>query len=409
MKKFFTVIAAVALAVVTAMPATATESRLVALGGAASYVEDDFNIFDWPATLPSYSNVLWMTVNSATWNGSDWVYEWEPLALLGVSYGLGDDAQYGTLGLFFFHATSGLNPYGFGWPGANVFTGPIDNKFNLMYGYAMEGLSFGIYFSRADEGFTYEEDETSEDHEAYTTIGAGVRFDAGDNAYADVGFDFSMASYKEEDTGWGDISNDASTAIGVRGRLFYEWNETVTWVPYVNYQMYDFSLKADSAAYKDNFFGDKGMMIGFGVGANVTVNEDNLLIFAIEPFTYAKREPSEAPTDMNYEFKRLTMPRFFLALESDIKDWLTFRVGAVKELVKDESTTPGVAEDITVTDSYSRFNYFMGLGFHIGDFDIDCVLNNGLPYRLGYWLTGYQPYDEIDSQPLYMVTGKYHF
>ena len=48
----------------------------------------------------------------------------------------------------------------------------------------------------------------------------------------------------------------------------------------------------------------------------------------------------------------------------------------------------------------------MGLGFHIADFDIDAVVNNNLPFRIGYWLTGYQGFGD---PPVYMLTTTYHF
>ena len=62
------------------------------------------------------------------------------------------------------------------------------------------------------------------------------------------------------------------------------------------------------------------------------------------------------------------------------------------------------------TDTYtgSYFEYWMGLGFHVGDFDIDAVINNNLPFRVGYWLTGYENND-YDGPPVYMLSATYHF
>ncbi len=54
------------------------------------------------------------------------------------------------------------------------------------------------------------------------------------------------------------------------------------------------------------------------------------------------------------------------------------------------------------------FEFYMGLGFHVGDFNIDCLLNNDVPFHLGYWLTGYTPYDSEDT-PVYMITATYGF
>ena len=179
-------------------------------------------------------------------------------------------------------------------------------------------------------------------------------------------------------------------------------------------------------------------MMAIGLGANIKVNENNLLVFAVEPYTYGKVEQSDPPASdfvrynwgsypysdpyywgRTYEETVTLLPTFRLALESDVKDWLTFRIGAEKGFYKDEYKTSYTAqtggddeEDIVKfneTDTYtgSWFDYWMGLGFHVGDFDIDAVVNNNLPFRVGYWLTGYQ--NNSDGPPVYMLSAAYHF
>jgi len=343
-------------------------------------------------------------------NGAEMTY-------LGASYGLGSENKYGTLAMFLHHYGMPLNPFPQNaWPGSGVFDWTLDSKWTIMWAYPMEKLSFGLYFNRSDNGYKHEEEaieDSYDNHYAYTTIGASVRFDIGEKAYADLGFDLSLASYKDENTSYGDISDNSRMMMGVKGRMFYQWNETITWVPFVNFRNFDFSLKADSADYVDDHWGDKGMMFDLGIGANIKVNEDNMLIFAMEPFSYWKREPSEPPAGVSAEWKATVMPRFFLALESDVKDWLTFRAGAYKEFVKEEMKQEVTDEGKNFNTSiYSDYDFFMGLGFHVGDFDIDAVVNNSLPFRLGYWLTGFQPdyYNEgWENAPVYMITGTYHF
>ncbi len=58
MKKLYILTLVVAVAVMFASPAMATKSRLTAMGGVDNYIEDDYNIFNWPATLPSYANIM---------------------------------------------------------------------------------------------------------------------------------------------------------------------------------------------------------------------------------------------------------------------------------------------------------------------------------------------------------------
>jgi len=424
MKKLFLVVLAIAMTASFTMPAEATQSRVAAMGGYGRYLEDDFNIFDWPATLPSYGNMVWIELmdEEMIYGGESCPRDiecWNVVPAIGASYMLGEDGAYGTLAMFFYQYSQPLNPFsgwGVGWPTDGAFMWSNAHKFHVIYGYAMEGLSFGLQLPRADDSYKIEDGMNYESHDAYTTISAGVRFDIGDNAYADINVNLGMGSttYDSEFSSYGEITEDGNMIYGIKARMFYEWNETITWVPYFGWTSYDFSFKADSADYNDNYWGDKGMMMEFGIGANIAVNEDNLLLFAIEPFSYGKREPSAIPDGVEGDWSSsyTVMPRFILGLESDIKDWLTFRMGGVHELIKSEDKGNVEDAEATVTETWSDFSYYMGLGFHVGDWDIDCLLNNGLPFHLGYWLTGYQgsSAEEGNSEnAVGMVSAKYHF
>ena len=475
MKKLFAVVLSVLFMAALAVPALATDARQIALGGVGNYIEDDYNIFTWYGTLPSYSNTVWIGLSY-----DDYYYylgapaddgmSYQPY--MGASYALGAEGKYGTLAMFFNAYAKPLNSMGVGWDNTgSPYSEGIGSKWNVLYGYAMEKLSFGLYLSESDAStvydwsYEYPADDTTMAHNyqndrAYTTVGAGVRFDIGEKMYADLAFDYSWAgktvnngdySY-DQYYGYGEVTADANTMMDFRGRMFYEWNETITWVPYVNFATFDFSLKGDSMVtvnrefttdelgWKDTNYGVKGTMMMLGLGANIKVNENNLLVFAVEPYSYAKVEQSEPPAsdfvryDASYypyyysdpyswgkthEETTTLLPTFRLALESDVRDWLTFRIGAVKGFYKDEYKTSytsqtGVSEEADIvkfneTDTYtgSYFDYWMGLGFHVGDFDIDAVVNNNLPFRVGYWLTGYQ--NNYDGPPVYMLSAAYHF
>lgn len=425
MKRLYILTLVLAVAMMFASPAMATKSRLTAMGGVDNYIEDDYNIFNWPATLPSYANVMTIElINDDYYHGSFEPYYTQGMddagwygnsvsAMFGLIKGLGEENEYGTLGLFLMEVTQGPNPWGDEvggvWEDADLFSWPVYNKFTVMYGYAMEGMSFGLYFSRADEGATEEwEDFDGEIHWAYTTLGVGARFDIGDNAYGDVAFDYSMASYTEKPTSYGEITQDASSMFGGKARMFYEWNEYLTIIPYFGFKMWDFSLQADSADYYTDCHGIKGMSFDFGVGTDWTVNDENTIIFAIEPYSYTKLEPSECEEDHSLEGSMTVMPRFLLALESEITGWLTLRTGCIKELSKMKMTETYDSDEYTGSFTEGCFDWFLGLGFEVADFEFDCVVHEQLPFSLGYWLTGYHPYAD-DETPVWMVSAKYHF
>lgn len=427
MKKLCVLTMALAVAMLLASPVMATKSRLTAMGGVDNYLEDDYNIFNWPATLPSYANIVVIELINDDYyhsgfepyarQGDGYDAGWygnKVSAMFGLIKGLGEENQYGTLGLFLMEVASGLNPWGDElegmWDDANLFSWPVYNKFTLMYGYAMDGgLSFGLGFSRSDEGATEElEGFDGEIHWAYTTLSAGVRFDIGDNAYGDVAFDYSMASYTEKPSSYGEISQDANSMYGFKARAFYDWNEYLTIIPFFGFRMWDFSLDADSSGYYSECWGSKGMSFNFGIGTNWMVNDENTIIVGIDPYSYTKVEPSECESGYEVEGTMTTLPRFLLALESEVTDWLTLRTGCIKELNKLEMKS--AYEDSEYKASYTEacFDWFLGLGFDVADFEIDCVVHEQVPFSLGYWLTGYQPYRDEET-PVWMISAKYHF
>jgi len=407
----------------------ATESRIMALGGyTAPYICDDANVYKWYATLPSYSNLLIVNM----WN-YDYYYD-EPDAAFAMTYALGEEGKYGTIGMGFMRQTWGLNEnYGLvydiydSWEDYNIAEWTIESKYIVAYGYQMEKMAFGLYFSRASERYNeeYDADDDSYEYEtidAYTTIGLGFRMDIGDNMTLDLAGDYTKVTdertYTEDEDG--DWELDPGKMMSVRGRMFYEWNDEITFVPYVSFKNRDFGYAPIENWYEDEAYGYKDMELTFGIGANMTVNEDNMILFAVEPYSMMKAEPSGYTDGYEYtwEVKYRVMPRFILALESDLTDWLTFRTGCSKDLGKasykeewDGDEGSYTYEESWTDEEWDAFSWNLGLGFHFGDFDIDCVINKVVPFKMGYWLTGMQNYyyEGYESTPISMISAKYHF
>jgi hypothetical protein len=132
-----------------------------------------------------------------------------------------------------------------------------------------------------------------------------------------------------------------------------------------------------------------------------------MLVFGIEPFKYMKAEPSAYATGVtgSWEGSMITMPRFLLALETDVRDWLTIRTGCTKALNKTKTTENDGTDDYIFEETEAPFNWHLGLAFHVSDFDIDCVLTDEAPFEMGYWLTGKDATDDVISR----ITAVYHF
>ncbi|MBN2184382.1 MAG: hypothetical protein JW746_03540 [Candidatus Krumholzibacteriota bacterium] len=423
MKKLFIVTVAVVLVVMSGA-AFATEARLTALGrDVAPYICDDANVYSWYATLPSYSNLLIVGL----WN--DWEYDDgdDVEAAFGLTYALGEDGAWGTLAIGLMENTPGPNQdswmaseiWGW-WDSRDIFDWSLYNRYMLMYGYQMEGMSFGLFFSRACEADKYESDYgdpyEQEWKEAYTTLGLGFRMDIGEDMVLDAAFDYTKASYLYTYTDIdADEEADPGKAMAFRARMFYNWREDITFVPYFDFSTQDFAYSPVDEFYSDEGYGFKTTAFKFGIGANMKVNEDNMILFAIEPFAYWKGEPSGYTDDYEDEWETTvkTMPKFILALESDLTDWLTFRTGCSKSLAKYGYSWSDADDSEEYWENYDSdfdpFTWNLGLGFHFGDFDIDCVLNKDVPFSMGYWLTGYQNNYDNETTPVGMISAVYHF
>lgn len=396
-KAFSKVLILSLLVVALAAPAFATTSRVNSLAGTGDYMNDDSNMFRWYGVLPSYANLVMMEVGS--WDGS------VDHRGIGVTHACGEDGKWGTWGLWLLEDVVIADNFYMntpvwyaGWGYNDIGVGMPYNKLAVAWGKEFEALSLGVNFTRSDLSVDDETIDTRTDW-SFTTVGVGIRTDVGDNAYADLAATIGFGGYDVEAAA--NNSLDKKTAFDFAGRMFYEWKDNVTLVPVAEYMQYEYALENDTEPYGDKVRGFLG-----GIGMNMDVNTNNMFIWGAQ-VEYYKWEWSSAGDAVD-EFTMWNLPRFFMALESNVKPWLTTRVGAWKSLSKTTQTVgigdPVEANDIMVTGS--DFEWFLGCGFHIAEFDIDCELGEDAPFNMGYWLTGYENWD---NEPISRISATYHF
>ena len=413
------------LMIAVAMPAFASETRVRALGpNTAPFIEDDSNVFMWPATLASYANLVTITTgyyDVVKWYDDSSEYGDRMTAKFGLTYGLGEDNQYGVFGIWWQEHTWGPNEMA-GWWGPWGFTSfdeDVFNKWNVMWAIGFETMDIGIHLERADQGLYADniDGEKFEDYINYTTLGLGLHWDINDEFYLDFAFDYTSVGYTYKEMGVDEtIEADSKNIIALRARTFYESSDIITWVGYFNYKVGNLSLKStESDFYGDgDCWGVKGFQLDLGLAANINVNDDNLIIVGIEPYGLYQSEPSECGSDAGSEKQTVTIfPAFVFGLESDVKDWLTFRIGCSKALMKGELKyeAEGIKDEYKMT--LAPFEWQLGLGFHVGDFDIDLLIHKEVPFSMGYWLTGYQPNENdpnyVAVTPIGMISATYSF
>jgi hypothetical protein len=408
--------------------AFATTARVRSLANTGDYISDDSAVNRWYSTLPSFSNQVnaeigqWNGISLADTRGLGWIHA------------CGEDGKWGTYRIslnenaidhpgfwignpFYTVHVPGFadhlgDPFGFGlWNDTPI------NKWDIAGGWELgEAIALGLSITQSK----WNAEDTASDAEAsnsFFTVGAGFTWTNNDDmvfdgalTYGSAGGDVSIGTTASAE--W-----DSKTAIDFAARLFWDWKDYVTLVPVVEYATSEYSLTytATPPAPIATPNGDKISDFMLGVGLNMDVNQDNMLVFALEfmnrTWEYANPDTAAAglaKTTWSY------MPTVRLALESNVTSWLTTRIGAAKYLgsVKDETNggeetkeTPGVPTSIGT--GIPGFDWFLGCGFNVAEWTIDLELAHETPFSLGYWLTGYSGFGS--AGPVARISGVYNY
>jgi hypothetical protein len=383
-----------------ASAAFATTSRVIGLASAAPYINDDSDVFRWYGTVNSYGDMVMAEAGQATVGFAlgDLSTAYQALGFLKT---LGKDGGMGTVGIHLLYNSIedgsffAFNPLG--TPGLEGTNATPTTKFVLQYGNDIgEVVAIGITLAISSSSVETTAGGTNDIK--YYAFGAGARGDLGEKMYWDAALTFGTAG--------GDTLGgfDPGSAFDFAGRLFWEWQEDLTLVPYLDFNTWNFAYTniAATSGLK------KSSDVTLGLSFDWDVNTNNMLIFATE-VEFATFEPSKVAAGDQSKLSFTNLPKFYVALESDITSWLTTRVGASKEMQKEEITD--AAGDKTTTTAPTTpggdFEWSLGAGLHIGEWDVDLVFSHELPFRLGYWLTGWGVGD-IDP-PVGRVSGTYRF
>ena len=410
-------LASVLVLMLGAMAANATTSRVRSLANVGDYISDDSAVNRWYSTLVSFGNQV--NAEMGDWTATDLTDS----RGLGWNHACGEDGKWGTYRISLNEAS--LSHLGF-WAGNGFFQNhsPQENSFpmigDLEFPYeetpinrwdvagAWElGESFAFGVSITESKWSFEDTEglvTLTDASAsWLTFGAGATWTNNENMVLDVLFNFGNAGGETVDNTVGPATTlewDSGTAFEIAARMFWDWQDNVTLVPVFDYTTSEYSHSVGPApAVLGTPNGQKTTDFMLGLGLNMDVNQDNMLVFALE---WAKRKSEfsnyTSPTDTT-EIAEATiniLPALRLALESDITSWLTTRIGAAKYIGStkweaqdgDEiKESPGVPGGPFFDPS--GFDWFLGCGFNFAEWTVDLELAEETPFGLGFWLTGY--------------------
>jgi len=394
--------------------AFATTARVRSLANTGDYISDDSAVNRWYSTLPSFGNQV--NAEMGMWDGFG-LTDTRGLSWINTC---GEDGKWGTYRIslnenavdhpgfwmgnpFYSVHVPGFNSADLGDPTPGAYDNTPMNKWDLAGGWNIgETMALGISFTQSSWKVTDDAAQLDASN-SFLTFGAGFSWSNNDNIVLDLSGTFGSAggdiTFGNQGVEW-----DSKTAFDLAGRLFYDWKDNVTVVPVVEFATSDYSLKDKSnpatPILEPN--GNKITDFMIGVGMNMDVNENNMLVFALEwmnrKWEYSNPDTTGTSLD-NVTFNYL--PTFRLALETQITDHITTRVGAAKYLVTYKEKTQagdeykestGVPTAIGGADEPS-FEWFLGCGFNVAEWTIDLELASETPFNLGYWLTGYSNYD----------------
>jgi hypothetical protein len=404
--------------------ASATTARVRSLANTGDYISDDSAVNRWYSTLPSFGN----QVNAEMGQYAGSATSLTDTRGLGWIHTCGENGKWGTYRISLnenaldhpgfwmgnpFYQNHLPGSSGFLGAGSPTFDDTPMNKWDIAGGWEL-GESIALGLSLTQSKWNAEDTAaTAKASSSFETIGAGFSWTNNDKMVFDASVTFGTAG-GEQTVGTNKTEWDSSKAFDLAARLFYDWKDNVTLVPVAEYSESNYALK-NSVGPIATPNGDKTSDYLIGLGLNMDVNQDNMIVFALEymhqQFEYSNPDTAAAEID---KITAQYMPTVRLALESKITSWLTTRVGAAKYLTTVETklmngdktkATQGAptfsAEQITP----NGFDWFLGCGFNVAEWTIDLELASETPFRLGYWLTGYA----VDSAPVTHIAAVWNY
>ena len=347
------------LIVLVAMPVLATESRVDGLGGIGLYITDDTNVFIFPGLLSQYRNQVVGELGTTATANAD--------RTAGVNYYFAD--QGFDLGMYFNRGVSGVSDVAY----TNI---TLDRMHMLMVG--LGNLGFGI--ALGSDGF-------SDDQAAAGALKSeSVRLIELLGGYStdqfDVGGRVDINSGKQEVEGVSNNVEESGFGFIVNARSTIDFGSNATLVPVVTFGTGSNSVSNPAGPdTKDDY---SGTGFGVGVGLSTMIDDMNMLVLAVEPFGYNSnklKSDDGAGTTTESTVGTLVLPAFYAAVESQVNDWLTARIG-VGQVFKKVSTKTDVGGTTTVesAQSFSDFGMAFGVGLHFGQFDLDGRFNESFLY-----------------------------
>lgn len=271
-----------------------------------------------------------------------------------------------------------------GWGGNNVGVSSPIVPFKGLIGYSASKnfhIAFAPYiaFWSADSTTTGDTNAVNYTASSYAfggTVGFGYMIKKG---WIEGAVKFGMNKYKNEITMPGSsqtYENEGGIDIGANFRawIYPKKNSKIAIVPVLGFNTYSWNPKVTNGA---TVTGLNYNLLSFngGIGMNWPVSDDIQLAAGVIAGYYSYKSDSGS---VEYKFTSFEAPRFHLAGETSIAEWLTARLGYMRSVsfqkITDDNGTTSTEYSMSVPSNYDQ-TISLGAGFHFGRFSIDATVS----------------------------------
>jgi len=345
----------VALVLMVPAIAGAQTSRLEGMSLMPDYVKDPSSTFTFPSQINSTGNYVYGELGNVLFNpntGSPVTLDRQMGAVLGNLW----DGRYGTWGIFLREETPALGQGdAFAQPNPGFLGGdPNQNtseSFDVIWGQHFGTTSVAFRLNRSFAKFedempgvttTLEFDPNTFNSENLSRnvlgFGGGVGFEMNPETNIELGVLYQTRTFEDGVTPLGArAEEDGPTTYQVAARAIWESQPNLMVVPVVKFYSFDLGNKTTTTTTSttiDNSL--KGWSAG--VAGNWTLGSNDLFVLGVT-FAQNKIEQNEdlfgiagglGTASDSLDITETITPNVFMALETNVNNWLTLRMGANK-------------------------------------------------------------------------------
>ena len=361
---------ALALTLIFALTASATDTRVKTLGEANNILKDEANIFLYPSTINMYRGMVLGEVDNSYYDQYG-----EALYRVGAHYDFGEGK--GVVGLYIDN-----RPQDIWWAPQQPDPGPntgIDNRLDLFYGRPFGDTQFGMRLMLHSDSYKSEAEGNSTEQK---NMDLGLQLGLTLQEKLDLAAGFNFLTWTNKDGEGDDVGKPKSNiSFNLGGRYWYAFTDEVDFVPHLGflYHMGGYEIPD----------GDEGketeMMLDLGWGVNIRPVDRVLLLFDLGiMYDNDKMEITPPEGDaVETTYTTMNLPYYKIGMEGHVTKWWDVRLGAVKNWI-------GFAVKDDYKEGFAMTGTYLGSGFHFGNLTLDAWVNPDFVLNGPNFVSGWQ-------------------